>query len=58
VEGEVRPLVEKNIRPSPGNPDHYFWTALLMVAAGIGLILAIELILAKKPLKSNVNPGS
>jgi putative membrane protein len=58
VEGEARPLVEKNILPSPGNPDHHFWIALLMAAVGIGLILIIELILAKKPLKTTANHGS
>ncbi len=51
VEGEVKPLVEKNILPVSGNPEHNIWIALLMAAAGIGLILIIELILAKNPAK-------
>jgi putative membrane protein len=47
IEGEVRPLVEKNIMPSTGSPADQFWMALLLAAAGIVLILFIELILAK-----------
>jgi putative membrane protein len=43
VEGEVRPLVEKNILPSMGNPGDQFWFALLMAAAGIALILIVEI---------------
>jgi len=49
VDGEVKPLVEKNILPSLNNADDRFWMALLLLAAGIGLILLIELVLAKKP---------
>lgn len=49
VDGEVKPLVEKNILPSLSNADDRFWMALLMAAAGIALILLIELILAKNP---------
>jgi putative membrane protein len=55
VEGEVKPLVEKNILPTLGNADDKFWMALLMAAAGIALILLIELILAKNP-PSDANP--
>jgi putative membrane protein len=43
VEGEVRPLVEKNVLPSAGNPGDQFWIALLMLAAGIALILIVEI---------------
>ncbi len=43
VEGEVRPLVEKNILPSMGNPGDQFWFALLMAAAGFALILIVEI---------------
>ncbi len=43
VEGEARPLVEKNILPSLGNPGDQFWLALLMTAAGIALILLVEI---------------
>jgi len=39
--------VEKNILPHTGNPDDHFWMALLLAAAGIGLILLIEVVLAK-----------
>ena len=52
VEGELKPLVEKNILPSISNTDDRFWMALLMVAIGIVLILLIELILTKKPSES------
>lgn len=53
VEGELKPLVEKNILPSISNTDDRFWMALLMVAIGIVLILLIELILTKKPSESS-----
>ena len=43
VEGELKPLVEKNILPSIGNPGDQFWMALLMAIAGIALILIIEI---------------
>ena len=43
VEGEIKPLVEKNILPSPGNSADQFGMALLLAAAGIALILLIEL---------------
>lgn len=43
VEGELKPLVEKNILPSLGNQGDQFWLALLMAAAGIALILIIEI---------------
>jgi putative membrane protein len=46
VEGELRPLVEKNIRPVIGDPDDRFWLALLLAAIGIGVILVIELALS------------
>ena len=49
VEGEVRPLVEKNILPSLGNTDDKVWMALLMAGLGIALILLIELVLSRKP---------
>lgn len=42
VEGEIKPLVEKNILPSAGSPGDQLWIALLMAAAGIALILIIE----------------
>jgi putative membrane protein len=47
VEGEIKPLVEKNVLPVPAEAGDHFWMALLMMAAGIGAILLIELILAK-----------
>lgn len=47
VEGRIKPLVEKNILPVPGAADDQFALALLMMAAGIGIILLIELILPK-----------
>ena len=53
VDGESKPLVEKNILPSISNADDRFWLALLMAAAGVALILLIELVLAKKPSTSN-----
>lgn len=53
VEGEVKPLLEKNILPSLSNPEHSVWIALLMAMIGILLILFIELILARKPAGDN-----
>jgi len=52
VEGKVRPLVEKNILPSVGNPGDQFWLAILMLVAGIALILSVEIGLARNK-KSN-----
>jgi putative membrane protein len=43
VEGELKPLLEKNILPNVGNPGDQFWMALLMAIAGIALILIIEI---------------
>ncbi len=45
VEGEIKPLVEKNVLPSLTHQDERFWMALLMAAIGIGVILVIELLL-------------
>jgi len=58
VDGEVKPLVEKNILPSAGNPEHTIWMALLMAAAGILVILAVELILPKDQVKKEVASGT
>jgi len=43
IEGEVKPLVEKNILPSFANSGDQFGMALLLVFAGIALILFIEI---------------
>jgi len=53
VDGKVKPLVERNILPSPAISDDQFLMALVMISAGIALILFIELILVKKPLKNS-----
>ncbi len=47
VKGEIKPLVEKNILPSAGNPGDHLWMALLLAAVGIALILFIEIGLTK-----------
>jgi putative membrane protein len=47
IEGEIKPLVEKNILPVTGHSANHFWMALLMAAAGMALILLIEIVLAK-----------
>lgn len=52
VEGELKPLVEKNILPSPGSPENQFWMALLLAAAGIALILLIEIGLTRNKKES------
>jgi putative membrane protein len=52
VEGELKPLIEKNILPSLTRGEDRFWMALLMAVAGISLILLIELVLAKKPAET------
>jgi putative membrane protein len=49
VDGETKPLIEKNIIPSLSSADDRFWMALLMAAAGVALILLLEVVLAKKP---------
>lgn len=43
VDGEVKPLVEKNILPAIENQGDQFWMALVLVTAGIALILLIEI---------------
>ena len=48
VDGEVKPLLEKNILPSLNNPGDMIWLALAMAALGIGLIVLLELVLSKK----------
>jgi putative membrane protein len=53
VEGELKPLVEKNILPSAGNPGDQLWMALLMVVAGIAVILIIELGLTRNRKSSD-----
>lgn len=55
VEGEVRPLLEKNILPVVGDQGDRFWMALLMAAVGIGIILAIELVLPGSKEKKEEN---
>ncbi len=52
VEGEIKPLVEKNILPSAGNPGDHLWMALLLAAAGIALILFIEIGLTQNKTSS------
>jgi len=52
VEGELKPLIEKNILPSLTAGEDRFWMALLMAVVGISLILLIELVLAKKPAET------
>ncbi|MBN2697703.1 MAG: DUF368 domain-containing protein [Bacteroidales bacterium] len=52
VDGHVKPLVEKNILPDPGNPGSFFWLALLMAAAGILLTFAIELLASRSARKN------
>jgi putative membrane protein len=52
VEGLMKPLVERNILPSSGNPEHQLWTALLIGMAGILLILFIEIGLAQNKKRS------
>ncbi|MDX2430733.1 MAG: hypothetical protein QNK35_07360, partial [Bacteroides sp.] len=47
VDGEVKPLIEKNIIPSLDQPADMVWMALLMAALGIGVIVLLELILSK-----------
>jgi putative membrane protein len=47
VEGEIRPLAERNVLPSVGDGGDQLWLALLMAAAGIYLILTVEIGLAR-----------
>jgi putative membrane protein len=50
VEGEVKPLVEKNILPALGNSEYQVGAAILLALLGIALIILIELVL-NRPLK-------
>lgn len=52
VEGEIRPLAERNVLPSVSNGGDQLWLALLMAAAGICLILLVEIGLAKNKTTS------
>jgi putative membrane protein len=52
VEGEIRPLTEKNVLPSTGSSEDQLWLALLVAATGIALILFIEIGLARKKNRS------
>jgi len=52
VEGVLKPLVEKNILPSAGNPGDQFWMALLMIVAGVALILFVEIGLTRNKKSS------
>lgn len=52
VDGELRPLVEKNVLPSMGNPGDQFWMAMLLLAAGIALILIVEIGLTRNKKSS------
>lgn len=47
VDGELKPLIEKNILPTLGDSGDMVWLAFLMAIAGIGLILLIEIVLSK-----------
>lgn len=48
VEGELKPLVEKNIMPVVGDSSDQFWMAILMALAGVALIFLIEVVLNGK----------
>lgn len=52
VDGEIKPLIEKNILPSINDGGDMFWMALLMAALGIGVIVLLEVILAKNKSES------
>jgi putative membrane protein len=47
LEGEVKPLVEKNVLPSLGQADDQLGMALLMALAGLAIILIIEIVLTR-----------
>lgn len=47
VDGEPKPLVEKNVMPALGQGDDQFLMAVFMALVGLALILFIELILAR-----------
>lgn len=52
VEGEIKPLTEKNVLPLAGGGSDQFWLALLLAAAGIALILLIEMGLTRNSKRS------
>jgi putative membrane protein len=52
VEGEIRPLTERNVLPSAGTGDDQLLLAVLLAVTGIALILFIEIGLAKNKSRS------
>jgi putative membrane protein len=48
VDGEAKPLIEKNILPQFSNPDHQVLPALGMMLVAILLILGMEFLAARK----------
>ena len=44
IEGHEKPLLEKNIIPTPDDPSYQFWEAMALMVAGIVLIAGIELL--------------
>lgn len=52
IDGESKPLVEKNILPSLSDPNSHFAGGILFFLAGVALIVLIEIILNKPAAKS------
>ncbi|MCP4312651.1 MAG: DUF368 domain-containing protein [Bacteroidetes bacterium] len=48
LDGEVKPLIEKNILPSLSDSGDMVWLAILMAAVGIALIVLLELVLSNR----------
>lgn len=47
IDGEVKPLIEKNILPQLNNGDHHFLAGILFILVGAALIALIEIVLNK-----------
>lgn len=47
IDGEAKPLIEKNILPQLSNGDHHFLAGILFILTGAALIILLELILNK-----------
>ncbi len=55
IEGHEKPLLEKNIIPTPGDASHQFWEAVALMVAGIVLIAGIELLSRRMGNNPEVN---
>ncbi len=53
VNGEIKPLIEKNILPQMSNGDHHFLMGILFMLVGAGVIILIELVLSQNSIEKS-----